>query len=92
MDTKNTLSTTEARQRFAEVVDAVGTQGARYTLTVNGKPKAVIINAEELESLQETIDILSDQKLVGRINKAIGELARNEMITLDELVTNDWAV
>ncbi len=85
MDVKNTISSTEARRRFAEVINDIDRGSARYTLTVNGKPKVVMMNAEEFESWQETIEIMSDPKLVKSIRKAEAEFERGEYITLDEL-------
>lgn len=70
MDTQYTLSTTEARQKLASVVSQVSQNGTRFTLTVNGVPRAVLINAQELESLQETVDILSQPHLVAKIAQA----------------------
>ena len=89
MDIKNTISATEARQRFAEVLDQVDRTGAHYTLTVNGKPKAVLMNAEELESLQESLILLSERAALLRIQVAEKEFERGDSISLDELLSNE---
>ncbi len=92
MDVRTTISTTEARQKFAEVIESVEKTGARYTLTVNGKPKAVLINAEELESLQETMEILSDAHAMKRIRAAEKDIANGDTISLDQFVSNGFGV
>ncbi len=58
MDTKTTISITEARKRIFDIVADVQSPHRVYTLTEKGKPKASIISSEELESLMETIEVL----------------------------------
>lgn len=85
MDIKNTISSTEARQKFAEVIDNIDRTSARYTLTVNGKPKVVMVNAEEFESWQETWEIMSDPELMAGIRQGEEDIRQGRFITLDEL-------
>ncbi len=60
MNTKTTISITEARKRIFEIAEDVQLPERVYTLTADGKPKAVIMSAEEYESLLETISVLED--------------------------------
>ena len=53
-----TLPITEAREKLTTLVDRAARLMEKYTITVKGKPKAVIISSEEYDSLQETLDIL----------------------------------
>lgn len=85
MDIKNTISSTEARQKFAEVISNIDRTSARYTLTVNGKPKVVMMNAEEFESWNETLEVMSDPALVKRLKKARAEIDRGEYSTFEEV-------
>jgi len=85
MDVKNTISSTEARQKFAEVISNINRTGALYTLTVNGKPRVVMMNAEDFDGWMETMDILSEPGALERIKKAEKEFDRGEYITLEEL-------
>jgi prevent-host-death family protein len=59
MDSKHTLSITEARKKFFAIANDVEKSGAHYTLTDKGRPKAVIMSIKQLESWHETIDILA---------------------------------
>ena len=43
------------------------------TLTIKSDKPVVVIPAEEYESLRETIEILSDRRLMGDIRRAIKE-------------------
>jgi antitoxin YefM len=51
---------TEVRDKLREICDDVVATGNQYTITRHGKPVAVIVSADEYESLIETLNILSD--------------------------------
>lgn len=57
----NTAPFTEVRDRLREILDDVVTTGDQYTITRHGRPVAVIVSAEEYDSLIETLNILSDR-------------------------------
>ncbi len=57
---KNTISITEARRNIFKIANEVQTPDNHYILTENGAPKAVIISAEEFDSMQETIETMID--------------------------------
>ncbi len=59
MNLKTTLSITEARKKIFDIANQVQKPGVRYTLTDKGRPKAVLMSAEDFESLQETLEVLS---------------------------------
>lgn len=58
MNTKTIISISEARKRIFELAEEVQSPHKVYTLTADGKPKAVLMSAEEYESLIETLDIM----------------------------------
>jgi PHD/YefM family antitoxin component YafN of YafNO toxin-antitoxin module len=47
-------------------------------VTVHGKPSAVLIATEDVESLEETIAILSDPSVLARLASSEAELAGGE--------------
>lgn len=53
------MSISDARANLPELIDKVSDTLDRVTITVNGHPKAVLVSAEELESLEETAEILA---------------------------------
>jgi antitoxin YefM len=53
-------------------------QHERVTVTVHGKPSAVPIATEDLESLEKSIAILSDPGTLQRLAASDAELARGE--------------
>ena len=67
-----------AKAHLSELVARVGRQHERVTITVCGRPSAVLIAVDDLESLEETIEILSDASALHAIGEAEAELARGE--------------
>src|SRR5450755_2116250 len=79
------LSLAEVKAHLSELVARVHGQHERVTVTVHGRPSAVLLSIEDLESLEETIAILSDNEAVAALLASEAELARGETITADEL-------
>lgn len=82
----DTLSLADVKARLSAVVDAVQGTHERVTITRNGKPAAVLISPDDLASLEETLEILSDPATLARLRKAHTEVARGQVLTLDELL------
>lgn len=58
------------RDRFSEFVERVQGHHERVVVTRNGTPAAVLINPDDLESLEETIAVLSDSEAVAELIEA----------------------
>ena len=54
-----TLPLATIKARLSEIVDGVESQHDRVILTRNGRAAAVILHPDDLESLEETLDLLS---------------------------------
>lgn len=57
----------------------------RVTVTVHGKPSAMLVAVEDLEQLEETVAVLSDPATMRRLADSDAELARGEIVTAEEL-------
>ncbi len=79
------LPLAEVKSHLSELVGRVHDQHERVTVTVHGHPSAVLLAVEDLESLEETLAILSDPATVRRLAESEAELARGEIVTEDEL-------
>lgn len=77
-----TLSITEVRNNLPRFVDDAKKKLDEYIITVNGSPAAVLMSIDELESLRETFEIMSDKKLMKSIKQGEKEI--------DEGKTEDW--
>lgn len=65
-----TLPITEARNKLPGLVDKAFKKLDEFVITVNGRPSAVLMSAEEFESWKETLEIMSDPKLMKDIKEA----------------------
>ena len=57
----------------------------RVVITRNGRPEVVIISMSDLETLEDTLDLLSTPGALDEIRAAEAEIARGEAIGADEL-------
>ena len=74
------LATVKAR--FSEFVDRVHVYRERIVVTRNGVPVAVLINPDELFSIEETLELLSDPAVMA----ALEETATGEVVTGEQFV------
>lgn len=71
-------SLADTKAHLSELVARVDGQHERVTVTVHGRPTAVILAIDDLESLEETISILSSSAAARALGRAGAELARGE--------------
>ena len=79
-----TLSITKARENFPTLVNNAQKKLHDYVITVNGSPAAILLSVDEYESLQETLDILSDKKLMKEIKEGEKEIEQGNYTSLEE--------
>ncbi len=79
------ISLSNARATFPDLVSRVSTTMDRVTITVHGQPKAILISAEELESLEETAEILAIPHIKEDIAESRAQIKRGEFIALADL-------
>lgn len=82
-----TLPLSEIKKHLSEVVDGVEDRHDRVVLTRNGRPAAVILSPDDLESIEESLEILSNPKAMREIRRAEAEIDRGKSLTADELRT-----
>ena len=71
----------EARANLKRLLDAVSGTHERVIITRHGQD-AVLMSVQDLESLEETLDILSDSEAVAAIDEG---LRSNELVPLGEV-------
>lgn len=72
----------EVKNRLSEIVERVERVHGRVVITKHGQPSAVILSIEDLESLEDTLDILSDPKAMADIRKARKEIESGKVVRL----------
>jgi antitoxin YefM len=81
-----TMSLASVKARFSELVDRVERQQDRVIVTRNGKPAAVLISADDLESLEETLAVMSDRSVAAQVRESEKQAAAAEPgASLDDL-------
>ena len=80
-----TMPLGEAKTHLSELVGRVHDHHERVTVTVHGRPSAVLVAVEDLESLEETLAIMRDAGTMRRLAESDAELARGEEVTASEL-------
>lgn len=75
----------EVKSHLSELVGRVAREHERVTVTVHGRPSAVLLAVDDLEALEETIAVLSDNDTLRQLAASDAELARGEGETEDQL-------
>jgi antitoxin YefM len=86
--TMETLPLADVKARLSELIARVQQQHDQVTVTRNGRPAAVVVSIDEWESLQETLEILSDPAAVAAIVEARDAVSRGEVFTTEDILTD----
>jgi antitoxin YefM len=65
-------------------MDRLEREHGRVVITKHGRPAAVMLSLEDLESLEETLAILSDPELLASIREADAEVAAGRTTRLSK--------
>ena len=68
------------RDHLSELVDRVEREHERVVITRNGREAAVLISAEDLAELEETLSVLSDPDALADIREADAAYARGDVV------------
>ncbi|HAI62762.1 TPA: prevent-host-death protein [candidate division WWE3 bacterium] len=79
------ISLSNARAKFPEIVRKVSTTLDRVVITVNGQPKATLVNSEELEALEETAEVLSIPGAKDSILEGLRQAKKGKGVALSDL-------
>ena len=82
MSVSDQLPLADVKNRLSEVVDQVESQHARVTITKHGRPAAVLLSADDLASLEETLALLSDPGAMAQARSSVEEVAAGKTTEL----------
>lgn len=80
-----TLPLSAARARLSTLVDEAVRTHQRVEVTRNGYRVAILLSADDFDSLEETLEILADTDLVREMAIAREEMTRGETFTSEEV-------
>jgi len=81
----STLPLSEVKARLSEIADEVDRTHERVHVTRNGREYVVLLSAEDLDSLEATIELLSDDAAMRRLREAEADLAAGEVTAAGEM-------
>jgi len=80
-----TLPISKVKDRLNELVEAASVTHEQVTITKNGSPAAVLIGADEWESLQETLFWLSQPGIRESIAEARSDIAEGRTFNEEQI-------
>jgi len=96
MSKQKTLPISEARKRIFDIAEDVQKPGQYYTLTEKGRAKAVIMSAEEFDSLMETLEVMEEfpdlPKDIAQVDRDIKSGKYKSYTTLEEILAKEGYV
>lgn len=81
----NVVPISDVRATLPDLVEKVNENLERVVITVNGKPKVVMVSMEELESLEETAEVLAIPNVKKDIVKSREQIKKGELIPLSDM-------
>ena len=82
-----TLPLSEVKARLSEIAEELETTHERVRITKNGREYVVLVAAEDLESIEATLELLADPDAQDRLRTAEADVAAGEV--LDERAVRD---
>ncbi len=80
-----TVPLSEAKARLSEIADEVDRTHERVHVTRNGRDYVVLMSAEDLASLEATLELLQDEASVADLRQAEADILEGDVTTLDEM-------
>jgi len=78
-------SLASVKTHFSAVVDSVHNTHERVVVTKNGEPSVVVMAVEDLESIEETLAILRDERAIRELAQAEAEVSAGETVDAVDL-------
>jgi antitoxin YefM len=75
-----TLPLSDAKARLSEIADEVGRTHERVHITKNGRDYVVLLAAEDLESIEATLELLADPEAQQRLQDSERDIARGDVL------------
>ena len=75
------ITTSEARQKFLNLVDEVE-DGDQVIVTKQGKPKAVLVNFEQLQTLKAVARLWQDPEALRAMRKSLDDVKTGRVLRL----------
>ena len=81
----DTLPLAAVKAKFSEMVDRVEQHHDRITMTRNGRPAAVLVSPDDLASLEDTLELMSNPAAVAELARARKEIRSGKVMSAERL-------
>ena len=75
-----TLPLSEVKAGLSEIAEEVATTHERVQITKNGRDYVVLLAAQDLESIEATLELLSDPEAQRRIDRAEEDIVEGDVL------------
>jgi prevent-host-death family protein len=79
------LPLTEVKARLSKMIDEIATTHERITVTRNGRPVAVLVSTDDLETIEETLALLSDPAAMREIEEGRAAINTGDIVSQGEI-------
>jgi antitoxin YefM len=88
MSVADHLPLADVKNRLSEVIETLEREHGRVVVTKHGRPAAVLLSIEDLESLEETLEIMSNPALLEAVREGERDIAagRTEQLSREEAI------
>lgn len=80
-----TVPLSDAKARLSEIAEEVGRTHERVHITKNGRDYVVLLAAEDLESIEATLELLADPEAQKRLQESERDIARGDVLDEPEV-------
>ncbi len=80
-----TLPIADARAQLSKLVDEASSTHERFEITKNGHRAAVLMGADDYDTMRETIAVLSDSTLLLAHQEGMQALSEGDVLNADQL-------
>jgi antitoxin YefM len=83
------VSVTDAKKRLLDIVRQLGKGNGIVAITRDGIPAAVLLSMRQFEELTETLEILSDAKVMSSLRRSLKQAGRGKWVRQEEVFPSE---
>lgn len=80
-----TLPLSEVKAQLSKLVHEVSSRDEQVTITRNGRPAAMLVSPDEIESWRATVEIMSDPEAMAAIRRGRRQLKEGRVLSEKEV-------
>lgn len=81
----STVPVADARAQLSRLIDEASSTHARFEITRNGRRAAVLLSADDFDTMQDTIAVLADAELLAAHHEGQAAIDAGDYLDADQL-------